>query len=681
MRLVRFPTRPAQISPDIRAALTSLGRGDDRVGGVGLIGAQPPGMNTPVDAVIVTAHGVVVVVGVDLPDPAIRLEAPLRGVWKADGWPLTREEAESGSNASNPSEEALAVSGQVHERVRTTAGHADMVAGTVIAVGPFVEHVEQPAGELAGPVRIVYPTSTSLLASIVSLSSAARPFTVEQARAVITALSPDTQFTDDVLAGEGFVAGDGNTATEAAAPGVATPGVAAPDAATPGAAASGTTAPETGAGANSTSTTAGVTTAPHPDTAPSPPTSGPVVTTPEVAATAVDTTEQAPRTEAAPPAETAHPLTEDADTETLDPEPHPGSADSAVTSPVGPTTRTAAAAVKPEAAVPSAAATPSTAPRTAAPGTAGAGNTGPGSVPMTASTSHTAGTPPALPARPAAAEQVTGTPTADTQRASAGTTPPGAWAGAGTGGSAHSPPSASSQAPRSSAQAGWPGAARASRTGAGLPQYGAEAAAPASGAHPDAAARPARWRRLSAQTWRWIAAGAAFVSALVVIITFTAMSGGDEKSGPARMHAGGLEFTQRAAQITEKCAAHAVGDLKVTLADGGCTELRRGSFATTVRGTDVVVSVAALTFTDRQAAQRFLEVADTPGTGTIRDLATASQRWARPMPDWSGAAYVSDLEGATVRLVLASPRDRASTDEPEVADAAEAALGLVKLND
>lgn len=198
---------------------------------------------------------------------------------------------------------------------------------------------------------------------------------------------------------------------------------------------------------------------------------------------------------------------------------------------------------------------------------------------------------------------------------------------------------------------------------------------------PGGPARPARWRRLSAQTWRWIAAGAAFVVAVVVIITFTAMSGGDTDGGPVRTSAGGLEFTQRAAQLTEECADHAVGDLSVALADGGCTELRRGSFTTTVRGTDVAVSVAALTFTDRQAAQRFLEVADTPGTGTIRDLATTSGRWAPPPPDWSGAAYVSDLEGSTVRLVLASPRDRAPAESPEVTEAAEAALGLVKLND
>lgn len=174
--------------------------------------------------------------------------------------------------------------------------------------------------------------------------------------------------------------------------------------------------------------------------------------------------------------------------------------------------------------------------------------------------------------------------------------------------------------------------------------------------------------------------GGAFLVAAVVIIVFSTV-GGDEDGEPIRTRAGGLEFTQRAAQLVDECATHAVGDLRVELADGGCTELRRGSFDTTVNGVDVAVSVAALTFTDEQAAQRFLEVADTPGTGTVRDLATESNRWSPPAPGWSGAAYVSDLEGTTVRLVLATPRGSGSADSPEVTRAAEAALGLVKLND
>ncbi|GAA1203452.1 hypothetical protein [Prauserella alba] len=646
MRLVRFSTRPAQISPDIRAALTSLGRSGDRVGGVGLVGVQPPEADTPVDAVIVTAHGVVVVVGVDLPDPAIRLEAPLRGAWKADDWPLTRGDAESGSDAGNPSSEALAVSEQVAERVRAAAGSPGTAIGTVIAVGPFVEHVEQPADELAGPVRIVYPSSTSLLASIVSLSSASRPLTVEQARAVVAALSPDTELDDDALAGEGFA------------------------------------------------------------TAPS----------------AVPVPADSPATRDSP-ADATDPLTDDADTEALDGTPHSGSP--------GPTTptsnRAAAGADTPDAstggsAPPSGAAPLPTAPNTAAPTSAVPASAAPTSaVPKTATprpageaarteppggaTAGTATTPATMsPARPAAFVQSPAPPAGPQQTTGAdAAVTPGVQTGALTAGSAPAaPPPAAHPSPGMPAKpsaATQPMATRPGTAPSGTPSSPVPSSPVPSGAHhPPRAAPPtsvpaggaplrrgtprqAWWRRSSVRTWRWITAGAVFVVALVVIITFTVLGGDSEEAGPVRMEAGGLEFTQRAAQLTEECADHAVGDLSVALADGGCTELRRGSFGTTVRGTDVAVSVAALTFTDEQAAQRFLEVADTPGTGTIRDLATTSGRWAPPAPDWSGAAYVSDLEGSTVRLVLASPRDRASQDSPEVADAAEAALGLVKLND
>ncbi|MCR3719188.1 MULTISPECIES: hypothetical protein [Prauserella salsuginis group] len=617
MRLVRFSTRPAQISPDIRAALTSLGRGDDRVGGVGLVGVQPPGTDTPVDAVIITGHGVVVVVGVDLPDPAIRLEAPLRGVWKADDWPLTRSDDDSGSDAGNPSTEALAVSDRVAERVRTAVGSPGTAVGTIIAVGPFVEHVEQPADELSGPVRIVYPTSTSLLASIVSLSFAPQPLTVEQARAVVAALSPDTEFDDDTLAGEGFAPTTSAATTPPATspPATASPATAWPAAAWPGAAGvagvAGVAAPATaGQGDHGQDGSAG-TLAPAPTpstTAPSPSTTAPTATgggAPATASTtATPTAASAPAT--VPPTQPAT----------------PGRA-----APAPPADAQQAAGRQ----------------AAAAPGTQPGARTA-GSVPFPMAAPPT-GHPPqagmqAQPSGPPAATQSAATQSAATQT---GTTRPGANRGS-----------------RAAPAAGAPAGGAPMRVGA---------------------ARQPWWRRLSARTWRWITAGAVFVVALVVIITFSVMGGGDEEHQPIRMRAGGLEFTQRAAQLTEECAAHAVGDLSVALADGGCTELRRGSFDTTVGGTDVAVSVAALTFPDEQAAQRFLQVADTPGTGTIRDLATASGRWTPPAPDWSGAAYVSDLEGSTVRLVLASPRDRASDDSSEVAEAAEAALGLVKLND
>ncbi|GAA1239703.1 hypothetical protein GCM10009676_25540 [Prauserella halophila] len=608
MRLVRFSARPAHISPDIRAALTSLGRDGDTIGGVGLVGVQPPGMDAPVDAVAVTTHGVVVVIGVDLPDPAIRLEAPLHGVWKADGWPLVRGEDDSGTNAGNPSGEALTVSDQVAERIRTASGSPGAAVGTVVAVGPFAEHVEQPAGELSGPVRIVYPTSTSLLASVVSLASAPRPFTVDQARAVITALSPDTELEDEALAGEGFATTDAAAAATGAGP--------SPEPDPDGASASGP-APE------------------HPG--------GPL---------------------ADPQAD--DPLTDDADTETLDRTAPPGPEGAAASG-----SAASAAAATPAPVAPSLPAASSPAASSPA-----------------ASPTPPAGSAPVTPPPPTRAQPADMQPSASTDtNVAAGSAP----AGPATTAPQHAPrPSTPASRPGHAEQ---PGAPQSGTPQSGTPRPGAPQSprtppasaasgqAPAVPSRPGGAAPQPRRRRSPAQTWRWIAAGAVFAVALVVIITFTAMSGGDDGDQPVRMRAGGLEFTQRAAQLTEECAAHAVGDLSVALTDGGCTELRRGSFDTTAGGTDVAVSVAALTFTDEQAAQRFLEVADTPGTGTIRDLATTSDRWAPPAPDWSGAAYVNDLEGTTVRLVQASPRDRASVESPEVADAAEAALGLVKLND
>lgn len=88
MRLVRLGQQPSRVADDIRAALASLGRGNTVVGGVALVGVRPIPSVRSVDAVVVLPRGVVVVLGVDLPEPAMKLEAPLAGAWRADGWPL-----------------------------------------------------------------------------------------------------------------------------------------------------------------------------------------------------------------------------------------------------------------------------------------------------------------------------------------------------------------------------------------------------------------------------------------------------------------------------------------------------------------------------------------------------------------------------------------------------------------
>ncbi len=198
MRLVRLDRQPSRVADDVRAALASLGRGNTVIGGVALIGASPAG-DRPIEAIVVLPHGVLIVIGVDLPDPALRLEAPLGAPWKADGWPLVHDE-----DAVNPATEALDLSQACERRIAEVAPGTSPV-GTIIAVGPYVETVDQPAGDLAGPVRVLHPTPTTMLAATVSLATAHRPRSVDQARALIHGLAPDApELSDEVLLGEGF---------------------------------------------------------------------------------------------------------------------------------------------------------------------------------------------------------------------------------------------------------------------------------------------------------------------------------------------------------------------------------------------------------------------------------------------------------------------------------------------
>ncbi|MEV8609402.1 hypothetical protein AB0383_15925 [Amycolatopsis sp. NPDC051373] len=200
MRLVRLGQQPSRVAEDVRAALASLGRGSTVVGGVALIGARPAGGERAVEAVVVLPKGVLIVIGVDLPDPALRLEAPLGGPWKADGWPLVH-----GDDAVNPATEALDLSAECERRIAELAPGSGPV-GTIVAVGPYVETVDQPPADLAGPVRVLHPTPTTMLAATVSLATARSPRSLDQARALITALAPDAPaMSDEVLLGEGFV--------------------------------------------------------------------------------------------------------------------------------------------------------------------------------------------------------------------------------------------------------------------------------------------------------------------------------------------------------------------------------------------------------------------------------------------------------------------------------------------
>ncbi|OXM49531.1 hypothetical protein CFP75_18710 [Amycolatopsis alba DSM 44262] len=200
VRLVRLAQQPSRVAEDVRAALASLGRGSNVVGGVALVGASPVA-GRPVEAVVVMPKGVLIVIGVDLPDPALKLEAPLGGPWKADGWPLVH-----GDTSINPATDALSLSAACTHKIADVAPGAGPI-GTIIAVGPYVETVDQPAADLAGSVRVLYPTATTMLAATVSLATAARPRSVQQARELIAALAPDAPpMPEEMLLGEGFSA-------------------------------------------------------------------------------------------------------------------------------------------------------------------------------------------------------------------------------------------------------------------------------------------------------------------------------------------------------------------------------------------------------------------------------------------------------------------------------------------
>jgi hypothetical protein len=80
VHLVYLAPPPSQVSTDLRACLTVLGTGPEVLGGMALLGLTLPGLDLMIDAVLVLPHGVFVAIGVDLPGPAMRLQAPRRSL-------------------------------------------------------------------------------------------------------------------------------------------------------------------------------------------------------------------------------------------------------------------------------------------------------------------------------------------------------------------------------------------------------------------------------------------------------------------------------------------------------------------------------------------------------------------------------------------------------------------------
>ncbi|MGW4209645.1 hypothetical protein ACWEIJ_16770 [Lentzea sp. NPDC004789] len=199
MRLIRLGAEPSAIGADVRAALTACGAGTQVLGGVALIGVQPPDCPVPLDAIVVLPKGVLVIVGVDLPDPAVKLEAPLGGQWKIDGWPLVSQDG-----AANPATEAVAAATAVAQRIQAMRAEP-LPVSTVVAVGPFVSQVVQPTSDLNRGVRVLHPKPSTLLSAARELATSSVLCTADHAVKLLAILQttgtpPDAR----MLLPEGF---------------------------------------------------------------------------------------------------------------------------------------------------------------------------------------------------------------------------------------------------------------------------------------------------------------------------------------------------------------------------------------------------------------------------------------------------------------------------------------------
>lgn len=470
MRLIRFPARPARVSDDIRAALASFGPGCDILGGIGLLGVRPSGMSQDVDAVLVLPHGVLVVVGLDLPHPAMRLTAPLSDPWELDGWPLVSTE-----DTVNPAVDALTFAHAVTERIH--AVESGVPVGIVLAVGPYVERVEQPLDELTGPVRIVHPKPALMRATILSLLPSGPPaLTAERAGTLLRRLSPAVpQLDSAAFMAEGFTSSEPQSFPAAV-----------PDR---------TDLPDSGGTATALS--------------------GPV----------------------------AHPV------------------------------RTAPDRTTPERATP--------------------GRVSP-ALPLARTRS-----------RP------------------------------------------------------WP----TTRSPHALPVQ-----------------TPRRLRRTLRRAFAVV--GLLVVVAGIAIAIAATRSTSPPSTPPVadepnavRVH--DIRFAEIASAFGSDCSGHAVGDIEVTLSGPDCTGLQRSSFATTVAGQDIAVSVTTVHLVDEERALAFHALADTPGSGAVSDLAVETGRWPESTPDFGNAAYATTHDGTTVRMVLTVPLNGPSKpNDPALLEAAEAALAI-----
>jgi len=614
VRLVRLERQQSRVADDIRAALASLGRGSTVIGGIALVGVGGAA-ERPIEAVVLLPHGVIIVIGVDLPDPALRLEAPLGGPWKADGWPLVADD-----DSVNPATEALDISQACEKRIAAVVPGTAPV-GTIIAVGPYVETVDQPAGDLAGPVRVLHPTPTTMLAATVSLATAHRPRSVEQVRALIRGLAPSApEFPDEVLLAEGFSRLTDDSPPESLwdePPAAVAPAAVAPAAAAPAAAGATDWRTETPVEAKPAAVAPERTPEPEP----------PVALTGEAEVTS-PAAEEEPDRPADPPARPVFPGTETAEAPGATP---PGGSEPADSS-TPETERTENLRLS----------TPSSEQIATPALSAEAGPTSPSQT-----TPHPAEAEPTQQPQPTEAEHAQRPkPTPQPTEAEPAQQPQ---------------PTPQPPLPSASPQA--------------FPR-------PRPAPEPAAASRTVRWVPLGAVGALVLLVVAAIAVATTGDGTAAAPAPPPATSTtqppPATTPVRSLQFALRAAGGDQRCASHAFGDAQTSLQQTSCSGVKRASYAATVDGRAGAVTVGIVEFPDAGQAAAFKAVADTPGGGGILDLATETGQWgATATPRFENAAYASKLDGSSVRLVQAVWAPGPSTpDDPGLVRAAKAALDL-----
>ncbi|MFJ7219826.1 hypothetical protein [Amycolatopsis sp. NPDC098790] len=729
MRLVRLERQQSRVADDVRAALASLGRGSTVIGGIALVGVGSV-TERPIEAVVLLPHGVIIVIGVDLPDPALRLEAPLGAEWKADGWPLVADD-----DAINPATEALDISQACERRIASLVPGTGPV-GTIVAVGPYVETVDQPATDLAGPVRVLHPTPTTMLAATVSLATAHRPRSVDQVRALIRGLAPEApEFSDEVLLGEGFsrftddsppeslwdggppvpsqagVAAGSATGSAASAEASAGPAsaVAAPSLSASNSAEPGSPSEELPAADPAEPTSLPAEPSSPAETLPADPgsptvdnsgwhTKTPVAAKAEPAPSPADASEPAAEPEVEPEAdlapsaqnsgaEASSPLAEPERTEVL-PSPDAERTEKlpAPALPLFP------GAVPPR---PAEADTERTENLTAAPAPTTSRPTTPQRPDHTEpARSSQEPEPPnrTQPARPNHTE-----PARSFTPSHGGSTTPRQSAPDNTAPQQANQTEPAQSTPPSHGGPTTPGQSAANHT------EPARATPPAAQPHPPADSprpfptpRPTpREAAPTSKTVRWIPLAAiGLLVALVVAAIVVATSGENTETAAAPTGAPSsttqpppptstpvarsLQFSLRAADHDQRCASHAFGDAQASLQQTSCSGVRRASYAATVDGRAAAVTIGIVEFPAAAQAAAFKAVADTPGGGGVLDLAAETGKWgATPAPRFENAAYASKTVGNSVRIVQAVWVPGPSTpDDPGLTRAVQAALDL-----